>query len=522
MKLSQALRGALCALLVLPAVTCARTVRVATFNVKDGVGAVGTTEYNAVRDILQRVDADVVAFQELKTADRPNWETLVNALGYFNTTFGVYTTMSGGLYVGYASRFSVIGTNDVLSPLPAYEMTRPPQRVVLDVPGAEVPLVLWTVHQKASYGDVNEFRRAVESIRCVEDIDAYVAANPTHLEYVVLGDFNDDVGQYQSVSFSSAITNESFPASYKLGSDITFPVFYSVFPRDAYEAAGTGTSMLDATREDSPDGHTYASWSSSYISRYDYIFASEALSSSPQGAPQSEVYDSAFDDGSGGLPKWGSPLPAGTSTTASDHFLLFADVHMTDAAPGALVVAPTGGFESLGFFGGPFAPTQAQYTVINTNASDVTWGLSGLPTWLDASSAGGVLAAGASNLVAVTVNGDADLLGTGSYRSDLVFTNGSMGGEVDRRADLHVTTWLDLAGADASGVTLEFLASSNHVYTLEYTADLLNVNGWSLVSNFTSVAGSEGTMQYLDDGTGTGAPPGTEAMRSYRLDIQVP
>lgn len=391
------------------------TVRVASFNVKDGVGLVGSAEYNAVRDILQRVGADIVAFQELKTTDRSNWETLVHSLGYSNTTFGAYTRLSGNIYVGYASRFPVLSTEDVFSPSPAYEMTRPPHRAVIAVPGAEVPLVLWTVHQKASYGDVNEFRRSVESFRCVEDIDAYLAANPTHREYMVLGDFNDDVGQYQSVVFSSSITNDYFPASYQLGGDITFPVPYSVFPRDAYEISPTGMTMLDPTREDSTDGHTYASQSSSYTARYDYLFASTALYDSPQGAPRSEVYDTAYDDGVGGLPKYGAPPAAGTSTTASDHYLLFADIHMTD-----------------------------------------------------------------------------------------------------------VVIRLDLAGADASGVTLQFPASSNHVYTLEYHDDLSISNGWSQVTDFISVPGVEGPMQYLDDGTGTGTPPAAEDGRWYRLKIALP
>ena len=43
----------------------ARPVRVATFNLLFGVGSVNSPEYNAVADTLTRIDADVVAFQEL-------------------------------------------------------------------------------------------------------------------------------------------------------------------------------------------------------------------------------------------------------------------------------------------------------------------------------------------------------------------------------------------------------------------------------------------------------------------------
>jgi hypothetical protein len=60
----------------------ARTVRVASYNVLFGVGSVNGPEYNAVADILTRIDADVVAFQELTSGNLANWKALADELGY--------------------------------------------------------------------------------------------------------------------------------------------------------------------------------------------------------------------------------------------------------------------------------------------------------------------------------------------------------------------------------------------------------------------------------------------------------
>ena len=110
------------------------------------MGSVGSIEYNAVKDILQRMDADVVAFQELKTADRPNWETMAAQLGYGNTPFRIDGPMTGPLYVGYFSRFPILSTYNVLSPQTCpgetvKEITRPPFRAVID--GDWMPRSRW-------------------------------------------------------------------------------------------------------------------------------------------------------------------------------------------------------------------------------------------------------------------------------------------------------------------------------------------------------------------------------------------
>ena len=101
------------------------------------------------------------------------------------------------------------------------------------------------------------------------------------------------------------------------------------FPEDPYEAAGQGMEMLAAFHEDTTIEGTYISNGR----RLDYIFVSEEIWTSPLGLPAAEVYNSELDDGVGGLVKAGPPLPESTSSSASDHYALFADFHMVDAVP---------------------------------------------------------------------------------------------------------------------------------------------------------------------------------------------
>lgn len=406
----------------------AKQVRVATFNILQGVDAPGTAEYNAIRDILARVDADVIAFQELRTTTLGNWQALATELGYSSSPYSASTTMSGGLYVGYFSRWPILSTHNVLSPPGANEITRPPFRAVIDVPGTAAPLALWTVHLKAAGGSTNEFRRAVEGIRAGNDIDAYLDANPGHTEYIVLGDFNADVNQSQTTQITSL--PGGLPSSYSLGSDISFPIPYAVFPRDAFEVAGSGMVMLDAFHEDSATENTFIGSSG----RLDYIFVSSALASNAGGVAVAEVYNSVRDDGIGGLTKTGDPLDPGISSAASDHYLVFADMHMADAP--SLHVTPETGIALEGVVNRPMPVTNWTYAVSNAAVDPATWALD-LPAWLDTGDTNGVLAPGAvTNLVFTPDTAAISGLVHGVYVDAWTLHDLSTGGEETRPATL--------------------------------------------------------------------------------------
>ena len=299
-------------------------IRVASFNVLFGVGTPGSVEYNAVRDTLIRVDSDIVGFQELSPSDHPDWVTMAAELGYPHLAFGTGGPFAGSHRVGFYSRFPITEASEVKEPVGAKEITRWPLRIKVDVPGALNPLIAYVVHNKASSGSANEFRRAIEMRRTMSNIVDHVSANPLDTEYLITGDFNHDISQAQTASFSSEPTG--LPASYSLGADVVFPISYSIYPKDRLDEITM--LQLDLYQEDTTNPGTYQSGS-----RLDYFYFSEDIMTSPFGAPIGEVYNSFHDDGVGGLPKVGSPLPSTTSSDASDHYLLFSDFYLIDAMP---------------------------------------------------------------------------------------------------------------------------------------------------------------------------------------------
>ncbi len=418
-------------LLVVLSAAQARQVRVATYNVLDGVGTPVNADYNAVKAVLQRINADVVAFQELPGGmNVTNWLTLASELGYTNTALSGLGPFSGGLYVGYYSRFPILSTFNVQSPPSAAELTRSPLRAVIAVPDAASALVIWTMHHKCCTSAGNEqFRRAIEAIRIVQDIDAYVATNPAQTEFLFLGDLNQNLTEAQPAQYDSLPSG--LPASYVLGSDITFPVLYATFPTDRYSSAGGGMKQLVLYQEDTTNPATFPP-----SSVLDYIFVSHALTNTAVG----EIYNSEQDDGAGGLPKAGAPLPTGTSGAASDHFALFTDINMADAVVPTFEVTPSSAFGSTGNPGGPFAPSNQTYTVSNTNATDsVSWSVTKNATWLDVSATNGVLAAGDSTNITVSINAAADSLAPGSYAETIRFNDTVGGAFISRSVNLTIS-----------------------------------------------------------------------------------
>ena len=130
----------------------AREVRVATYNILNGTGQVGSDAYNATRAVLGRMDADIVCFQELYATTYAAWTNMAAELGYPYTAMGGNNSTADSYYLGYFSRFPILATNAVTSPPGANELTRLPFRAVVDVPDTQRPLVLWTMHHKASSG----------------------------------------------------------------------------------------------------------------------------------------------------------------------------------------------------------------------------------------------------------------------------------------------------------------------------------------------------------------------------------
>ena len=300
-------------------------LRVASFNVYYGIDTDTQPEdYNAAKAILQRINPDIVGFCELIDDDYDAWVTLAADLGYPYLAYGTGGTYAGTLRMGFFSRYPILASYEVKEPTGTKEMTRWPLHIVVDVPGALNPFNAYVIHNKSASTSADRFRRAVEIMREITNIAEWCESYPLDTEYVIMGDFNEDVRDYQPTEYTELPTG--LPTDYTLGSDIVFAVKYRLHPTD--RPAEIEMGQMNIFHEGTTNVVTYPSSGR----RLDYMYFSDDIMNSPYGAPEGEVYYSVYDSG-GGLPKYGDPLPASTSTNASDHLLIFSDIHLIDALP---------------------------------------------------------------------------------------------------------------------------------------------------------------------------------------------
>lgn len=328
-KFCRALRRVLPAgvfLFVLARSAAAQQVRVVTFNVEVGIGTADSVKGRAQRATLKRVNADIVAFQELTPRTSNEWVRLAEDLGYPHRVWGPMGPFAGSMAIGYFSRFPILESGTVSSPAGTKEFSRLPLRIMVQVPGAMRPLTLWNMHHKALYKPADEFRRAVEAYRIVQDVLRERAEHPDRPDQIVMGDMNDDIARDkdplqapQTGSFGTL--PDSLPKNIVFGKDLPSPLSYRAFPIDAYCKMNSSLSAVEAFREGTSDSrtHLYTQY------RLDYLFVSDTIRGLDGKRPVGEIYYSETDRG-GGFPKAGSPLPPGTSLEASDHYPVFADL----------------------------------------------------------------------------------------------------------------------------------------------------------------------------------------------------
>jgi len=91
--------------------------------------------------------------------------------------------------------------------------------------------------------------------------------------------------------------------------------------------------------------------------------------------------------------------------------------------PDTLALAPIKGFAASGAVGGPFSVTMQNFTLTNTSAGTLTWSVGNPVTWLGTSSTGGVLPAGATTNLLVSLNAASSNLPPGFYSANLAVTN---------------------------------------------------------------------------------------------------
>ena len=280
------------------------------------LGDVGTLDFTSVRDVLARIDADVVALQEIHSADvagnPDDLDALAAALGlphiYIASTSGSFDT---SLRVVFLSRYPFILTDDIRSPSGAKEITRHFPVIKVDVPGTTNDPLVISGHLKSGTGLDDRFRRAVEMKRLVKYLDDEgVQASDN---FIILGDFNPSG---VNVTFNSLPTG--LPSTFSVGSDIGFPVRYSTNMLSYF--SGLVPTRLDPRQMNGDDG-TFQ-----FGQTLDLVLVSPALAGRPHA---SEIYRSNLDtSNTSGLAKAGSPLANNASSDASDHYAVFADFEL--------------------------------------------------------------------------------------------------------------------------------------------------------------------------------------------------
>ena len=359
-------------LAALPVASPAVSVRIASWNILSGLDSSSDSATNEVSrnddwwqviDALNRVQPDIVGFAELNNKDFSRLPELAAALGYPYYALSSETMNSGEYRQGVMSKFEITASSLVkenTADPDAKEIKRWPIHATIAVPGALNPLHVFVVHtHPGTAAKQNALLRAMNAWRMRQYLDRMAAELPEDVEYVVMGDFNEDAysGEVKWDEFDYAYYTNRLAAGspfgdwFHLGSDFPWATNHSAtipyrpYPTDRF---GDMAPLADTFRtglEADLDRTTYPKTEGRVL---DYILFSDEILQSAYGAPQCEVYWAANDlaDGSAGLPKpgpWLDTLHIGSELTAAkdglDHLMVFGDFHMIDAVAGLTPVA---------------------------------------------------------------------------------------------------------------------------------------------------------------------------------------
>ena len=204
-------------------------VRIASYNVLFGIdtgadraSAPPDDDYAAVLATFQRVQPDIVCFQELSLSDKAAWLQMAATLGYQYYAFASTTggTFAGEARLGIWSKYPILSSDEVKETVvdpAAKEMTRWPLHAVIQVPGALQPFHVFSVHNKSGTTDkTSRLRRAFEMHRLLNYVTNLIAQYPLDSEYAIMGDFNDtiegSVGLGQTTNFPKSYYQDRLAA----------------------------------------------------------------------------------------------------------------------------------------------------------------------------------------------------------------------------------------------------------------------------------------------------------------------
>ena len=309
------------------------------------LGAPGTPDHDTVRDILDRIDADVVALQEIHGADitANDVSDLAASLGYPHVFIAPSTNVfDTSLHVAFLSRHPFLTQTAVGSPPMSKELTRLFPAVRVDVPGTTRDPFLISAHLKSGETDADQFRRAVEMLRLTGHLNSQGFSGAEN--YIVMGDFNLSSDDQRFTAIPSGM-----PALFQLGADISGtvpPITYYTNPLRYFN--GAPVVLLDPRQLDNSPSTIQTG------STIDLLLVSPILAERPM---RTEIYNSTLDlSNNTGLPKSGSPLAAGTSATASDHYPLVVDLELDPALPYQFTAAGQTVTETFTAFPGSYDP----------------------------------------------------------------------------------------------------------------------------------------------------------------------
>lgn len=303
--------------------------RFSSWNVQ-ALGTNGSAQWNDALSIVGRLDADIACFQEIFTnSEVALFDTFATTANYPHMfVANASGTLSGSLRAAVMSKYPILNaishTSVSLSgDMNANDISRDILEVQIQIPNTPQRLGIFILHLKASSGSTNDFRRTIEIIRTNQAVDAFKAAFPG-APWIVCGDINDDIGDRGFGNTFNSLPG-GLPGSYSLGSDISLPVTYNPFT----SFTSNGSFIAGATQEDSTIDVTREASGR----RLDYLFIENGVT-----VVEDEVYnsvrDNGVDDGAPGglLAKSGSALAAGVSLSASDHYVVAADLELPSTA----------------------------------------------------------------------------------------------------------------------------------------------------------------------------------------------
>lgn len=290
------------------------TLRVVTWNVET-IGDVGSAEYDAALQILARLDADVVALQEVE------WSTDEHSLAPFAADAG-YEHVVSGWPVSFGddtqvilSRFPITDSalldgSDLSGDPLTVDLTRSIPVATIDVDG--IDLTIATAHFKASDDTESQFRRTIDAHRAAQALGAF---DPAADRVLFCGDLNEDVMDPLDGPPVWTYAPNDLPSTYVLGGDLFDRMTSVGLPNSPFQPLyDVGLSMVDAWQRDGSDLTRPESGR-----RLDYV-----LVSAPLLGGSAEVYDTA-DEHLAGLPMAGD-APTVDTLDAADHLPVVVDL----------------------------------------------------------------------------------------------------------------------------------------------------------------------------------------------------